>query len=170
MRLLVPIISVGLWVLSIGSTLSVAEDLSRAHAQLRRQRPALPPKVIPLAETGPGTLGTSPLVLPLKPVAAKPDEIPANHKLLYEAARDRAAKQVARDKGISRKEARELIDQVSDASLHAAVTAANIQVKPLPVGGPIQNLLDWFAAHQEQIAAIVKLILTLLALLGQPPP
>lgn len=98
------------------------------------------------------------------PPAAKADDAPgAHHKLLYAVARARAAGQLAKKEGISRAAAREKIDEIDDATLHAAVQASGTAIKAMPVGGKLTDFLDWLAAHQDAIMAIVKIILALFA-------
>lgn len=97
--------------------------------------------------------------------AADPDAIPAGHKFLYAVARTKAITEYARTKGVSRAAAREKVDSLDDATLHAAVQASGAftTIKAQPSGGRLSDFLDWLLAHQEQIAALVKLILSLLA-------
>jgi len=99
------------------------------------------------------------------PVAAKADDgIPAGHKVLYAAARTKAIGQLAKKEGISRAAAREKIDDISDEALHAAVVASGaIPVKALPTGGKLTDFLDWLIQHQDQILAIVKILLAFFA-------
>lgn len=98
------------------------------------------------------------------PAAKADDGIPAGHKFLYRIARDRAVGEYARAKGISRAAAREKVDSLDDATLHAAVQASGaFAIKAQPVGGKLTDFLDWLASHQEQILALVKLIMSLLA-------
>lgn len=98
--------------------------------------------------------------------AAPASEAPAaHHKLLYRIARDRAITQYARDKGITRSAAREKADSIDDATIHAAVQAAGLQFQNLPIGDKLEDFLNWIVNHQDLIIAIVKIIITLLALL-----
>ena len=54
----------------------------------------------------------------------------------------------------------DLIDgAIAEASPDAA---AQVQA----VGGPLTNFLDWLSTHQDQIMAIVKLIISIIALFG----
>ena len=97
-----------------------------------------------------------------KPVAG---EAPAHNKILYRIARDRAVAKYAKDKGITRAAARDLADQIDDSTVHAAVKAAGIEFKDLAVGSKLEDVLNWIVNHQELIAGLVKIFLTLLALL-----
>lgn len=95
------------------------------------------------------------------PVAGK-DDIPAGHRLLYKMARIRAAGELADKEKISRRAAREKIDDaVTDAQLHELATAAGIAIKPQVSGGKVQDFLDWLIAHQDVILALVKILLAL---------
>jgi hypothetical protein len=98
------------------------------------------------------------------PAAAQADSIPAGHKFLYSLARTKAITQYAKEKGVSRAAAREKVDSLDDATLHAAVQASGaFAIKAQPVGGKLTDFLEWLSTHQEQIAALVKLIMSLLA-------
>lgn len=97
-----------------------------------------------------------------KPVAG---EAPAHNKILYRIARDRAIAKYAKDKGITRAAAREKADQIDDSTVHAAVKAAGIEFKDLPVGSKLEDVLNWIVNHQDLIVGLVKIFLTLLALL-----
>lgn len=101
-----------------------------------------------------------------QPVAAAGDAPSAHHKLLYRIARDRAIAQYARDKGITRAAAREKADHIDDSTLHAAVQAAGLKVQALPVADKLEDFLQWVVDHQDLIIGIVKIVLTLLALMG----
>lgn len=98
------------------------------------------------------------------PAAAKADDIPAGHRILYKLARIRAAGELADKERISRRAAREKIDDaITDAELHQLATAAGITIKPQVVGGKVQDFLDWLLAHSDQILALVKILLALFA-------
>ncbi len=102
-----------------------------------------------------------------KPSTSVPTgDVPAgHHKLLYRVARDRAIAQYAKDKGITRAAAREKAEQIDDSTVHAAVKAAGLQFKDLPVGSKLEDILTWIVDHQELIISLVKIFLTLLELL-----
>ena len=53
---------------------------------------------------------------------------------------------------------------VPEAEVVNAVKAAGIKFEGMPVGGPLQNLLDWIAAHPEVIQQIIQIILLLIPL------
>lgn len=90
------------------------------------------------------------------------DAIPAGHRLLYKLARVRAAGELADKEKISRRAAREKIDEaLTDAQLHELVTAAGLSVKPQISSGKASDFIDWLLAHQDIILAIVKILLSL---------
>ena len=98
------------------------------------------------------------------PVAEAKDGIPNGHRLLYKIARARAAGELADKEKISRRAAREKIDDaVSDAQLHELATTAGLTIKAQASGGKVSDFLDWLAAHSDQIMALVKLIMSLFA-------
>ena len=118
---------------------------------------------------------STPVPEPLGVVGAgKADDIPRGHKLLYRLARNRAVDDVMAAKKVSRAKAKELIDRYADDdSLHALAMEAGLKIAAAPKeGGRLESLLDWLLAHQDQILALIKLILTLLAFidhdLGEP--
>lgn len=100
---------------------------------------------------------------PATPAAAK-DDIPRGYKVLYAIARTRAAGELAKKENISRAAAREKIDSISDAELHAQVKAAGIAVaKEYPGEGKLKAIIDWLIEHQDAIRAIVTLLLSIFA-------
>lgn len=104
-----------------------------------------------------------------KPAAKSPsdapvagDGIPANHRFLYGIARARAAEELAKKEKISRRAAREKIDDaLTDAQLHDLVKSAPIPIVVKAVGGKLTDFLEWLAAHQDVIMAIVAIIMSL---------
>lgn len=67
---------------------------------------------------------------------------------------------------MSRERARELVDRLDDETLIGCVREASPQVYgKLGDGQLLSNLMTWIADHQEEILAILKLILSILVLL-----
>ena len=99
------------------------------------------------------------------PAAAPADGVPAGHKLIYKLARAKAASALAKKEGISRAAAREKIDDaIDDATLHAAVAAGGVEIKPQVSTGKLSDFVNWLIAHQDAIMAIVKIIMALFGL------
>lgn len=90
---------------------------------------------------------------------AKADDIPAGHKLLIRFARVKAAGELAKKENISRAAARDRIDEITDADVHAVLKASPVVVKAMPVGGKLTDFLEWVAEHKDVIMAIVAIIM-----------
>lgn len=141
-RLLLPL-------LLLAGILALADT---ASAQLRRNRGTPAPAFVP----APFTEAAPPAA------AATAPAITEGHRLLYDAARGRAAGQLARKKNISRAEAREMIDDAApDEVLHVLAAKAGLKFKGLPQAGGLSGFLDWLIAHADQIMALVKIIMAL---------
>lgn len=98
------------------------------------------------------------------------------HPLLTLRARDKAAEQIARDKGIGVLKARRLIRQLDDGEVEMAMMQATEECGYLPPGidtiqfalgdgSIIQAILDWLRSPEGQafISALVKILIGLLA-------
>lgn len=69
-------------------------------------------------------------------------------------------------KKLSRAEAVELYERLDDEVIRGCVhEAAPDLAKAIGEGGPLARLLEWIRTHPDEVAAIIKLILSLLALL-----
>ncbi len=98
------------------------------------------------------------------PVAPVAGAITEDHKFLYSLARTKAVTEYARVNKVSRSVAREKVDSLDDATLHAAVVKSGaFKIVAMPVGGKLTDFLDWISSHSDQILALVKLIMSLLA-------
>jgi hypothetical protein len=84
------------------------------------------------------------------------------HPLLNAIVRGRARRRLAADHGKSFAEAVRLVDDVSDEEVE--VGAEHLAAAP-PVlqaaGFSLLELLSWIAAHKDQIAALVELVVKL---------
>jgi hypothetical protein len=60
-----------------------------------------------------------------------------------------------------------VLSEVDDDMIFDA--AMQVMPNPEPVGGLIEDVLAWIAEHKEQILAVVKIILTILALFADVP-
>jgi len=101
--------------------------------------------------------GTEPLVL-----QAKGGE--RNRPVLTAIAKVRAAKLYAAEKDISFLSALTLARHVPDEQIATAAKEAGLSFEAMPVGGPLQNLIDWIAAHPEFMEKLVQIILMLIPL------
>ena len=96
----------------------------------------------------------------VQPAEKEKAELTEGYRTIYDTARARAVGQLARKKNISRAEAREMINDIADnETLHLLATKAGIKVTAMPKG--ISGFIQWLIDHQEQILALVKLILAL---------
>lgn len=130
--------------------LALAMFALSADAQLLRRRPATVQQPTP------------------KAVAPKADEgkvggiLTEGHRTIYDTARARAVGPLARKKNISRAEARELInDAADDETLHKMAAKAGLKFKAMPTGGRLTDFIQWLVDHQEQILALIKIIMAL---------
>lgn len=95
-------------------------------------------------------------------------------KVLLTLVRHRAIAQMQKDgfkavggadKPLTRDQAEALYDKLTDDVILGAVKEASPKaVGAIGEGGFLANLLEWIRTHPEELAAIVKLILSLLAL------
>lgn len=96
------------------------------------------------------------------PPAAKVEGPPAGYKVIFALARAKAAGDLAKKENISRRAAREKIDEaVDDDTLYSVVKEAKLVVKAQPVTGRLSDFLEWLAENKEVIAAIVAIILAM---------
>lgn len=122
--------------------------------------------IIGLTATADAQIRRRVTLVPVAPPAAAPapaaPTLTDGHRLLYENARARAVGQLARKKGISRAEAKELIDDAApDETLHNLAAKAGLKFKGLPAAGGFQGFIQWLLDHQDQILALVKIIMAL---------
>lgn len=105
----------------------------------------------------PESLGADPLVL-----QAKAGE--RNRPILTAIAKVKAAKIYAKEKDIALVSALTLARHVSDEQIATAAKEAGLSFEAMPVGGPLQDLLDWIAAHPEFMEKLVQIILMFIPL------
>ena len=92
--------------------------------------------------------------------AANPEAASDRHgRLFYRVVKDRVFGQLV-DRGVPRDKARRLVDTLSNESVD--VYAAHVQIKEGIGDGKI---LDWLLDHREEILALIKLIVSLLAVI-----
>lgn len=106
----------------------------------------------------------SPPTAPAAPTTA--ESAPKQHKLLFAIARTKAVGEIAKARKISRADARELVDQIDDATLAQAAAAAKLTFKDLPEAGGLEGLLQWLVDHQDLVLALVKLIVAILSVIA----
>lgn len=122
--------------------------VSLADAQFIRRRVTIAP--------------AAPAVLAAPAAPADAGAITDGHRLLYEQARIRAVGQLARKKNISRSDAKEMIDDAApDEVLHKLASKAGLKFKGLPTAGGVAAFIQWLIDHQDQILALVKIIMAL---------
>lgn len=98
--------------------------------------------------------------IPPPKFAANPEAASDRHgRLFYRVVKDRVFGQLV-DRGVPRDKARKLVDTLSNESVD--VYAAHVQIKEGIGDGKI---LDWIIDHKDQILALVKLIVSLLAVI-----
>lgn len=114
----------------------------------------LPPEVIVII---PGD-DPAPNVVLGKSDAARP------HSILYALCKIKAARLYAAEKDLPFGAALHMARSVPDDKIASAIAEAKVNLSGAPVGGPLQNLLDWIAAHPEVVQQIIQLILMLIPL------
>ena len=98
--------------------------------------------------------------VPAPKFAANPEAASDRHgRLFYRVVKDRVFGQLV-DRGVPRDKARKLVDTLSNESVD--VYAAHVQIKEGIGDG---RILDWLLDHREEILALIKLIVSLLAVI-----
>lgn len=88
------------------------------------------------------------------------DYKPLHGKIFYRVVRDNVYHKLVHEKGMKPDEARKLVESMSAESIDTYGKAVGINA----VGGIGDGkILDWIVAHKDQIIALIKLIVSLLA-------
>jgi hypothetical protein len=79
---------------------------------------------------------------------------------------ERLQSEGVKGKKYTRAEAEAAYEKLSDEMIAGAIAEASpeIAAQVMAVGGPLTDFLDWLSSHGDQIMAIVKLIMSILAL------
>jgi len=84
--------------------------------------------------------------------------------VLLAIARARAGARYAKDNDLDRSVGVALARAVPQADIEAEMKKAGLSFADVPIGGPLQGLLDWLAAHPEFLEKLVQLLLVLIPL------
>ncbi len=84
--------------------------------------------------------------------------------LLMAIARARAGAKYAKEHDLDRAAGIALARAVPQADIEAEMKKAGLSFEGVPVGGPLQGLLDWLKNNPEFLEQLVKLLLVLIPL------